>query len=376
MDAELERELRFHEDEHIADLVARGIHPGEARRQVRLALGGLEQVKEECRDARGTRWMEDLLQDVHYAIRTLRRMPGFAAVAILVLAVGIGATTVMFTVVNSVLLKPLSYPEPERLLTLHGATATLGEFWAFSNPDLADLRREARSLAVGAWTYGGGTVSAPGDPEYVQGRQISADLFSVLGVPVSRGRTFAADEDRPGGAPVVIISHRLWQRRYRGELAALGRTLTFEGAPYTLVGIAPEHVELDGEADVYTPLGQMTAARMQHRDARFIHALARLGPRATIGEAQTDLAVLARHLAEQYPSSNGGMDIRARPLEQELVGNVGSTLWLITAAVGLVLLIACVNIASLLLARAASREREFAMRAARASSRLAMFTQA
>ena len=195
LEAELEKELRFHQDECVADLVACGVHPDEARRQARLALGGPEQVKEQCRDARGTRWAEDLLQDIQYAIRTLRRMPGFAAVAVLVLAVGIGATTVMFTVIDSVLLRPLSYPEPERLLTLHGATDTLGEFWGFSNPDLADVRRESRSLAIGAWTYGGGTISAPGEPEYVDGRQISAGLFSVLGTPLLHGRTF-----RPGKA--------------------------------------------------------------------------------------------------------------------------------------------------------------------------------
>ena len=368
MEAELERELRFHEDQNVADLVARGVHPDEARRQARLALGGPEQVKEQCRDARGTRWVEDLLQDMQYAVRTLRRMPGFAAVAMLVLAVGIGATTLMFTVINSVLLRPLSYPEPERLLTLHGATEKLGEFWGFSNPDLADVKRETRWLAVGGWTYGGGTVSAPGEPEYVDGRQISADLLSVLGIPVLHGRTFRSDEDRPGAAAVAIISYGLWQRLYGGELGAIGQPLVFEGKPYTIVGIAPERFELAGEVDVYTPLGQNTTARMQNREARFIHVLARLRPGATIGQAQAELAVMARRLAKEYPSSNAGVEMRARPLQQELVGNVGSTLWLLLAAVGLVLLIACVNIASLLLARAASREREFAMRAALGAS--------
>jgi putative ABC transport system permease protein len=368
MEAELERELRFHEDQNRADLVARGIHPDEARRQARVALGGPEQVKEQCRDARGTRWAEELLQDVRYAIRALRRMPGFAAVAVLVLAVGIGATTVMFTVINSVLLKPLSYPEPDRLFTLHGATEQLGEFWGFSNPDLADITRETRSLTVGAWTDGGGTVSAPGEPEYVDGRQISADLFSVLGMPILHGRSFASGEDRPGAPAVVIISHGLWQRRYGGELGVLGRPLMFDGKPYTIVGIAPDGFELTRDVDVYTPLGQNTTARMQNREARFIHVLARLRPGATIGQAQAELTVIARRLAKEYPGSNAGVAVRARSLQQELVGNVGSTLWVLLAAVGLVLLIACVNIASLLLARAASREREFAMRAALGAS--------
>src|SRR5947209_11381275 len=169
MEEELEKELRFHLDQHTADLIAQGLDPEEARRRARLALGGPEQVKEQCRDARGTRWAEDLRQDTQYAVRTLRRLPGFATVALLVLAVGIGATTLMFTVVNSVLLRPLSYPQPEQLLSLHGATEKLGEFWGFSHPDLADLSGDTRALAVAAWTYGGGTISAPGEPEYVDG---------------------------------------------------------------------------------------------------------------------------------------------------------------------------------------------------------------
>src|SRR5215212_5521869 len=144
---------------------------------------------------------------MQYAVRTLRRMPGFAMVAIIVLAVGVGATTLMFTVVNGVLLQPLAYPEPDRLLTVHGVTEKLGEFWGFSNPDVADVRRDTHSLAVAAWTYSGGTVSAPGEPEYVVGRQISADLLSVLGVPLLHGRTFRPEEDRPGAAPVAIIGH-------------------------------------------------------------------------------------------------------------------------------------------------------------------------
>jgi hypothetical protein len=213
MEADLERELRGHEDRQVADLVAGGVDPNEARQQARLLLGGPEQVKEECRDARGTRWVEDLLQDMRYALRTLRRMPGFTVVAMLVLAVGIGATTLMFTVINSVLLKPLSYPEPERLVTLHGATDKLGEFRGFSNPDLADVSRETHSLAVAAWSDDGGTVSSPGEPEYVDGRQITADLFSVLGISLLHGRMFRSDDDRPGAAPVAIISHSLWQVR-------------------------------------------------------------------------------------------------------------------------------------------------------------------
>jgi predicted permease len=368
METELASELRFHEDEHIADLVARGVDPAEARRRARVDMGGPEQLKEECRDVRGTRWAEDLLQDIRYALRTLRRMPGFTLVALLVLALGIGAMTLMFTMIHSVLLKPLAYPEPQRLLTLHGATDTLGEFWGFSSPDLADVARDTRSLAIAAWTYGGGTVSAPGDPEHVDGRQIAADIFAVLGTPIAHGRGFQPEEDRPAGWPVAIISDRLAVRRFGAATSAVGRSLVFDGKPYTIVGIAPQGFQLDGDADVYTPLGQNTTARMQNREARFIHAIARVRPGITIAQCQAELAVVARRLATQYPKSNGGVQLRARPLQQELVGDVGSTLWLLLAAVAMVLLIACVNIASLLLARAASRQREFAMRAALGAS--------
>lgn len=164
MEEQLEKELRFHLDQHAGDLIARGGTPEDARRQARLSLGGLEQVKENCRDARGTRWLEDLARDTRYAFRTFSQKPGFAAIAVMILALGIGATTVMFAVVHSVLLKPLSFPDSDRLVTVHGYSEQLGDFWGMSHPDLNDLRRESRSLAIAAWTYGGGTISEPGEP--------------------------------------------------------------------------------------------------------------------------------------------------------------------------------------------------------------------
>jgi predicted permease len=369
MEAQLEKELSFHLEQHIAQLVAQGQAPEEARRQARLALGGPEQVKEKCRDARGTRWLEDLLQDTRYALRTFRQRPGFAIVALLVLALGIGATTVMFTVINSVLLRPLAYPEPERLVTLRGHTEQFGEFWGFSNPDFGDAKRESRTLALAAWSYGGGTLSEPGEPEYVFGREVSAELFSTLGIFPVQGRAFRPDEDRSGAAPVAIISYSLWQRDFGGEPNAVGRSLVLEGKPYTVVGIVPAGFRLDGEADILTPLEQATDPRMQNRGAHFLHVIARLRTAVTLDEGRAELALMARHLAEEYPKSNAGLSMLAYPLQKELVGDVGSTLWLLLCAVGLVLLIACVNIASLLLARAVSREREMAMRVALGAGR-------
>jgi predicted permease len=366
---QLEKELGFHLDQHIGDLAARGLTPDEARRQARLALGGPEQVKEKCRDARGTRWLEDLGQDTRHTVRTFRQKPGFATVAVLLLALGIGATTAMFAVVDSVLLRPLSFPEPERLVTIHGFLENFGEFWGCSNPDFQDLKSASQSLVAAAWGYGGGTISAPGEPEYVDGRHISAGLFEVLGIVPVRGRAFRPDEDRPGAPPVAIISYALWQRRFGGDASAIGRSFVFDGKPYTVIGIAPAGFELSGYADVFTPLGQQTEPRMQNRGARMLHAIARLRPGVTFGEARSEVALIARQLAAQYPKSNGGVVMRVRRLQEELVGDVRATLWLLLSAVGLVLAIVCVNIASLMLTRAISGERELAMRVALGAGR-------
>jgi predicted permease len=371
MEAQLEKELSFHLEQHTAQLIDSGIAPDEARRQARLALGGPEQVKENCRDARGTRWLEDFLQDTRYALRTFRRNPGFTLIALLILSLGIGATTVMFAVINSVLLRPLSYPQSDRLLTLRVSTEQIGELWGFSNFDFGDVKRESKTVTLAAWTYAGGTISGRGEPEYVNGRNISADLFSTLGISPVHGRAFSPDEDQPGAAPVAMISYGLWQRNFGGEPSAIGEPLVYEGKPYTVVGIAPPGFQLDGEADVFTPLQQRknTDPRMQNRRSRFLRVLARLQPGFELAEARAELALIAQHLAEEYPESNSGLGMTAYPLQKELVGDIGSTLWLLLCAVALVLLIACVNIASLLLARAVSRERELAMRVALGAAR-------
>ncbi len=351
VEAELDDQLRAHLRDEVAKQVATGVPRDEAERRARLALGGLEQIKEECRDARGTRWLEDLVQDFRYAVRTLRQRPGFAAVALLTLALGVGATTVMFTLINGVLLKPLPYPEPD-----------YGE-QNVAYPDFLDCQRASRSLQMAGALFNGGTLSEPGEPEYVDLREISSDLFSVLRVNLAQGRAFLPEEDGPGAAPVMILGHGFWQRHFAGR-PALGASVVFDQKRYTVVGIAPAGFRLYGdEADVYTPLGQDTAGYVRSRGAHPVHVLARLRPTATLTQAQAELDLMGRHLVEQYADTNAQRSFVAQPLRPE-VGDVRSTLWLLLGAVTLVLLIACANVASLLLARAVSRERELAMRVA------------
>lgn len=372
MEEQLDRELRFHIEQHAADLIKRGVDPGEARRQARLALGGPEQVKENCRDARGTRWLEDLLQDFHYALRTMRQRPGFAGVTLSTLALGIGATTVMFTVVNGVLLRPLPFLQPGTLVTVQEQTSWRNEWgnvWAFTYPNFVDCKRENRSLDLAAWRYGGGTLTSAGEPEYVEGREVSADLLSMLGVHVLRGRGFLREEDRLGAPPVAIISDQLWRSRYAARESAIGTPLVYDGKPYTIIGVAPAGLRLDGpEAGIITLLGQNTSPAMQNRQAHGVRVWGRLRPGATLSQAQMELSLIAGRLAKEYPKSNAGRTFVAEPLHPD-VGDVRSTLWLLMGAACLVLLIACVNVASLLLARAVSRERELAMRVALGAGR-------
>jgi len=375
---QLEKELRFHLDQFTADLIEEGYDPREARRKAFLTLGSKEQVKEQCRDARGTRWLEDLIRDVAYAFRTLRRRPGFAVVTLLTLGLGTGATTAMFTLINGVLLKPLPYPEPERLAVLQEKTekaTRYGNLWAFSYPNFVDCERESHSLLMAAWRYSGGTVVGASDAQYLDGEEVSSELFSILGAAISPGRDFLPEEDRPGAQPVIIISNPLWQRLFGGSPSAVGTSLVFEGKPYTIVGIAPAGFRFPGDPDVFTLIGQDPAPPLQNRQMHpGINVWARLQPRATMAEAQSELALIGSELAQQYPASNAERIFVAEPLRPS-VGDVRSTLWLLFGAVSLVLLIACVNVASLLVARAVSRERELAIRLALGAGRSRLVRQ-
>jgi len=209
MDAQLDKELAFHLEELTANFIESGHSPAEARRLARLELGGPEQVKEDCRDARGTRWVEDLFADIRYAIRTLRQRPGFAAIALLSLALGTGATTVMFSLIDGVMLKPFAYRDPARLVRLQEKTdyrTAYGDIWGFTYPNYLDCKRAVSSLDMAAWIVNRGTLSQPGAPQFVNGLEVSHELFPILGVNAALGRVFRAGEDQPGRWPSSAIA--------------------------------------------------------------------------------------------------------------------------------------------------------------------------
>jgi predicted permease len=369
-------ELRFHIEQQTAANIAAGMPPGEARRQAALQFGAVEGVKEDCREQRSAFWFESLVADVRYALRMLRKNPGFAAIAILTLALGIGANTAMFSVVEGVLLAPLPYRQPDRLVVVWEKNLTLNRFISPSYPDFRDWQRTSRSFEQSAaLTVEGYDITAPGTPEHVDGKLVSSGFFSALGVNLALGREFSQDEDKHGGAPVVIISDRLQKNRFGSDAQVLGKSVVMNGVQYTIVGVAPRGFQFIDASDVYTPLGQGNPMFLDDRSVHPIFAFARLKPDVSIAQAQSEMNAVQENLDRLYPTIDQGIGIQIDTLKQVLVGDVRGTLLLLLGAVGLVLLIACANGANLLLARSAGRTREFAVRVALGAARARIIRQ-
>ena len=310
--------------------------------------------------------MSTLLQDIRFSIRMLLKNPGFAAIAILTLALGIGANTALFSVVNGVLLNPLAYPHSEQLVTVYGKTPGFARA-PISYLNFLDWQRATRTFSsMALYRNEPYNLTGAGEAELVGGSMISADFFSTLGVTPILGRNFRTDDDRAGAAPVVLLGGGLWKRKFGSSPDVIGKSIVLNGASYTIVGVVPPSFNFYGsERDLYTPAGQWTdPSFLDRRIEVSAHAIGRLKPGVTLAQAKADMDAISENLAAAYPEADKDIGLNLVSMKQDIVGNVQPFLIVLLAAVGFLLLIACANVANLLLARSMGRSREFAIRAA------------
>ncbi len=380
----LGREIREEQEFHIAcrieELIEEGLDEDTAGKRARLEFGNQSRILAESHDTKLLLWLESTGQDLRYGVRTLLKSRSFAAIAILTLALGIGANTAIFSVVNKVLLSPLPYRDSNRLVCLFEEIPS-SKRASISYPNLVDWRDMNRSFSSIAGYHGiDVNVAFNGDAEHLQGKMVSAGLFELLGVAPIAGRAFQASDDRLGAAATIMISEGLWKRRFASARDVIGQRLIVDGALRTIIGIVPSSFHFPdptANSEVYTPMGNWNEPQIHdNRGAGWVWlAVGRLKPGVTLETARADMRRVSHQLAMSYPAVNGRVNANLIPLKEVLVGDMRSALLVLQGAVLFVLLISCVNVANLLLARSTSREREFAIRLAVGAGRIRIVRQ-
>ena len=376
LDQELDEELRFHLDRLIEQNINNGMTPEDARHAALKTFSRVDQSKEECRDARGVELVENIMRDISYSLRILIKNYAFTIVVIATLALGIGANTAIFSFANGILLRPLPYPQSERLVVLDETAPKRGiDSMSVSYPNFLDWREQNKSFEdIGVYFETSRfALSGAGDPVEVRGSFISHGLFEILRVSPQLGRTFTANEDRPEEDGVVILGHNLWQRNFGGDSNIIGRKIMLNGRARTVVGVMPPGFRFPDIAELWAPvaLTPQTFTRTDHG----LGSIARLKDGVTLAEAQAEMHNIAARIEQQNPVTNEGLDVKVSSLHDTLSGDYREALLILLGVVGCVLLVACVNVANLMLARATARQREFALRAALGASRWRIMRQ-